>query len=411
MIRVTLKPWAYLSLIAVIIWPAFVSAKTSTDKNRADLSILEQRDALLPYMTATQKIEYLKLEAAVASAESDLRSGQHMANTKPSSFNPDRDIKPMIERGTQLILDSRAAIEAKQIEMAQLLSAVSAQRSQQYAVDLTKYDYTLESTDLETALAAQSRALLEACWEQGYDTLFFDNVFIRDNEGTHRVDAAIRNHAYDALIQVDGTTFSVTIPINFQLDSNALGNSADIFSYENATIFEGDKKALLVIECILPTGSSTGLLSMRAVDLKTQLITAHELVKVDDLARALNLQSEDNQDRIAGQLQLRDLSQTIDLFSRMSTPYTFELANDPSLAAITAQLTHTLVKHSNLKIVDSDFIMRGYGQTLEEPEAWTGQANASITVNAADQEGSYQVSAQANNSNRTLPIGILTLRP
>ena len=398
-----------LTLSLLILQAPLIATIATAEETSVDLNILKQADALEPFMTMAQKIAYAKLEAELDSARSDLRSGKYLANTKASSFDPNRDLKPIIDRGKKLVLESKATISKKQIEMAQYLSNISEQRSQEKAADLAKYDYKLVSSDLNSALVNHSNILLNACWTLGYETLFFHTAFIRNLEETQQVSEPIRNLAYEALTQADGSRFSVRIPINFELNYKKVGEGTEIFSYENSDLFEGEKKALLAIELTVPKGSSTGLLSMHAIDLCTQQIVAHELIKILDLTVVINSQEEDNQDYFTDTVQLRDPSRTIEVLSQLSTPYTFELEANPSIAAINEQLTHTLIKNSKLKIVATDFINRNYGKATKEQAYWTGSANATISIEMADKEDTYQVNANANK--RSLSIGLLTLKP
>ncbi len=409
MLQSKVTHYTRLTLSLLILQAALIATIATAEETSVDLNILKQADALEPFMTAAQKIAYVKLEAELASARSDLRSGKHLANTKASSFDPNRDLKPIIDRGKKLILESESTISAKQIEMAQYLSNISEQRSREQAADLTKYDYKLVSSDLNSALVNHSHTLLDACWKLGYETLFFHTAFIRNLEETQQVSEPIRNLAYDALTQADGSRFSVRIPMNFELNYEKVGEGTEIFSYENSDLFEDEKKALIAIELTVPKGSSTGLLSMHAIDLCTQQIVAHELIKIFDLTEVINSQEEDKQDCFTDTVQLRDPSRTIEVLSQLSTPYTFELAANPSMAAVKEQLTHTLIKHSKLKIVATDFINRSYGKATKEHVHWTGSANATISIEMADKEGSYQVNANANK--RSLSIGLLTLKP
>ena len=409
MLQSKVTHYTRLTLSLLILQAALIATIATAEETSVDLNILKQADALEPFMTAAQKIAYVKLEAELASARSDLRSGKHLANTKASSFDPNRDLKPIIDRGKKLILESESTISAKQIEMAQYLSNISEQRSREQAADLTKYDYKLVSSDLNSALVNHSHTLLDACWKLGYETLFFHTAFIRNLEETQQESEPIRNLAYDALTQADGSRFSVRIPMNFELNYEKVGEGTEIFSYENSDLFEDEKKALIAIELTVPKGSSTGLLSMHAIDLCTQQIVAHELIKIFDLTEVINSQEEDKQDCFTDTVQLRDPSRTIDVLSQLSTPYTVELAANPSRAAVKEQLTHPLIKHSKLKIVASDFINRSYGKATKEHVHWTGSANATISIEMADKEGSYQVNANANK--RSISIGLLTLKP
>ena len=85
MIRSRLRSWANLLLTTVIFLPFMASAKASKEE-ALDLSIIEQIDALMPYMTASQRIQFLNLEAAIADAQSNRRSGQYLVETRPVSY-------------------------------------------------------------------------------------------------------------------------------------------------------------------------------------------------------------------------------------------------------------------------------------------------------------------------------------
>ena len=409
MLQYTLRSWAKLLLLVVIFLPAYASGQSSAKKEAVDLSILSQSDTLLGYMTPAQRIEYLKLETAIEAAESDLRSGQYMARTEPSSFDPNRDVKPIIERGKKLIASAQLSLDASQRKMVALLLAVDTQKSQQEATAETRFDYTLEATSYEDAMTTNLQKLLETCWDLKYRAIFFDGLFIQDTEGTRRAPAELRNAAYDTLVKIDGNRFTISTPMGFQLKADSLGKGGDIFSYENEAIFKNEKKALLILELILPEGSRTGLLSLRALDLNTLRVTAQEIVKINDMAAAIGHNPAELEDRIHDQISLRDPANTLELLSKLPTPYRFEVEAEPDNTEVAHLLSYTLHHNSGLKLTDSDFILRAYGESLDMPEAWQGEANASLTIKAGEQAGSYQLTAQAHGSARVLSAGILTL--
>ncbi|MGZ0706942.1 hypothetical protein ACWPKO_01225 [Coraliomargarita sp. W4R53] len=360
-------------------------------------------------MTTTQRVEYLRLKRTIEDAESDLKSGHYLANTKASSLAPNRDIKPKIERGKKMIERAQLKIATTQEELARLLILIEKQQTQQNSMDQTRFDYTLESANYEEAITTLSKQLLETCWGRGYQTLFFDGIFLQDNEGTQSASPELRNSTYDALVKADGTTFSVTTPVGFKLKSDTHGNGNDIFSYENAAIFKDDKKALLAIELILPTGSSTGLLSLQAIDLETQHIAAYQLIKIADLAAALGIEADGLEDKTPNQLELRDDTNTLETLSNLSKPYTFELSSESHTTEVPELLTYTLLQNTNLQLTDSDFILRAYGESLDMPDAWSGPANASLTIETGEDADTYQLNAVANASQRVIPSGTLTL--
>ena len=72
-------------------------------------------------------------------------------------------------------------------------------------------------------------------------------------------------------------------------------------------------------------------------------------------------------------------------------------------------LTNTLLNQTNLQISDSNFILRAYGESLDLPDSWEGQANARLIIAEGDGSNNYQLSAQSSGSDRILPSGELTL--
>ena len=384
------------------------SAKASKEE-AIDLGIIEQSDALIPYMTASQRIQFRKLEAAIEDAQSNRRSGQYLAETRPSTFDPDKDIKAIAKRGKLMIENANLSIQTNQKSLVALLTTAVAQKAAKETSDKARFDYVLESSTFEEAMVTGCQQLLKRCWKLGYETLFFDGVFTQDSEGTHPANAQLRNDFYDTLSKIDGTTFSVTIPIDFKLKSGTLGKSSQIFSYENEAIFEEDKKALLAIELIRPEGSSSGLLSLRAIDLETQLIAVQQIVKVDDLASALRIEDEILEDALLTRVTLRDDTNTLQTLARLADAYIFEIESMVPCNEVAEMLTNTLLKQAHLQISDRDFILRAYGDSLRMSDTLAGPANARLIIAQGTETNSYQLSAKSNGSSHTLNSGVLTL--
>jgi len=408
MLRSRLRSWANLLLTTVIFLPFLASAKASKE-DAIDLSIIEQSDALIPYMTTSQRIQFLNLEDAIKDAQSNRRSGQYLAETRPSTFDPDRDIKEVVKRGKLMIESANLSIRTNQKDLVALLTTVDAQKAAKETIDEARFDYVLESSTFEEAMATRCQQLLERCWQLDYETLFFDGVFTQDSEGTHRAEAKLRNDFYNTLTKIDGNAFSVTIPVDFKLKSATLGKSSQIFSYGNEAIFEDDKKALLVIELIRPEGSSSGLLSLRAIDLETQFIVVHQIVKVHDLAVLLGIENEMLVDALPAQVTLRDHTNTLETLNHLGDTYIYEIESTAPSNEVAEMLTNTLLNQTNLQFFDSDFIVRTYGESLDPSDTWEGHANARLIIDEGAEPDSYQLSAQSNGSSRTLTSGVLTL--
>ena len=408
MLRSRLRSWANLLLTTIIFLPFLASAKASKEA-AIDLSIIEKSDALISYMTASQRIQFLNLEAVIEDAQSNRRSGQYLAETRPSTFDPDKDIKAIVKRGKLMVESANLSIRTNQKSLVALLTTVDAQKAAKETNDEARFDYVLESSTFEEAMATPCQQLLERCWQLDYETLFFDGVFTQDSEGTHRTDAKLRNDFYNTLTKIDSDAFSVTIPVDFKLKSDTLGKSSQIFSYGNEAIFEDDKKALLVIELIRPKGSSSGLLSLRAIDLETQFIVVHQIVKIHDLVVILGIEDEMLVDALPAQVTLRDYTNTLETLDRLGDAYIYEIESTAPNNEVAEMLTNTLLNQTNLQLSDSDFILRAYGESLDPPNTWEGHANARLMIAEGAETNSYQLSAQSNGSSRTLTSGVLTL--
>ncbi len=408
MLRSRLRSWANLLLTTIIFLPFLASAKASKEA-AIDLSIIDKSDALISYMTASQRVQFLDLEAMIEDAQSNRRSGQYLAETRPSTFDPDKDIKAIVKRGKLMVESANLSIRTNQKSLVTLLTTVDAQKAAKETIDEARFDYVLESSTFEEAMATRCQQLLERCWQLDYETLFFDGVFTQDSEGTHRTDAKLRNDFYNTLTKIDSNAFSVTIPVDFKLKSDTLGKSSQIFSYGNEAIFEDDKKALLVIELIRPKGSSSGLLSLRAIDLETQFIVVHQIVKIHDLVVILGIEDEMLVDALPAQVTLRDYTNTLETLDRLGDAYIYEIESTAPNNEVAEMLTNTLLNQTNLQLSDSDFILRAYGESLDPTNTWEGHANARLMIAEGAETNSYQLSAQSNGSSRTLTIGVLTL--
>ena len=408
MLQSGLRSWANLLLTTIIFLPFLSSAKASKEA-AIDLSIIDKSDALISYMTASQRVQFLDLEAMIEDAQSNRRSGQYLAETRPSTFDPDKDIKAIVKRGKLMVESANLSIRTNQKSLVALLTTVDAQKAAKETIDEARFDYVLESSTFEEAMATRCQQLLERCWQLDYETLFFDGVFTQDSEGTHRTDAKLRNDFYNTLTKIDSNAFSVTIPVDFKLKSDTLGKSSQIFSYGNEAIFEDDKKALLVIELIRPKGSSSGLLSLRAIDLETQFIVVHQIVKIHDLVVILGIEDEMLVDALPAQVTLRDYTNTLETLDRLGDAYIYEIESTAPNNEVAEMLTNTLLNQTNLQLSDSDFILRAYGESLDPTNTWEGHANARLMIAEGAETNSYQLSAQSNGSSRTLTIGVLTL--
>jgi hypothetical protein len=418
--------WAYRSLCILVLSlvPLLPLTSQAAPKDEPiDLSIIEQRDALRPYMNAQQRIAYVKAADLIKQGQSNLRSGQNLQLQKPSALDPKRDIRSIHERGKRLEATGQAQILDGQQQMVALLTSVQAQQISARAQAATKYNFTLASKDYQSALEAAAEQTLQACNDAGYFNVFFDGMRILQGDQNTQATATVHNAAYDTLIQIDGTQFSVKVPLSLKLAPNET-TAALQFHYDNAAVFAGEQTALLAIELIAPGDGVDALLSLRAFDLNSQQLISSELYYIADASHVLRPEVDTQATTatsaaetirptrtIPESVSINDPKQFIDTLAGLPTPYQFETLTTASSSAqaalVTCLLKDTLLKHSALPLVESDYILRTYLPADTNAEDFDNAATAALTLTTSD--GAYMIRAESYGSGRSLVVGPLTL--
>ena len=404
------------------------SQAASTKEAPLDLSIIAQSDALRPYMTQQQRVDYIEAAQLIKQGESNIRSGENLQAQKPSTLNPDKDLKPLHQRGEQLVEEGQAKVHSAQQQMIELLTAVQARQITNQAIAAKKYNFELVEQTYPTALEQAAIQTLENCRNADYTNIFYDGLQIITAEQNSKAEPKVHNATYDTFIQADGTQFSVKVPLRLTLVKDE--TTADYtFQYDNESVFEGEKVALLAIEVIAPGSGSEALLSVRAIDLNTQRLISSVLYYIADASEVLSpavtattigVESTTEATNtsaptavvttprmIAASVSINDQNQLIEKLSSLATPYIFEIVTTGDSAAqsilVADLLKDTLLKNSALIIVEGDFIQRSYLPA----EAFPSAATATLTITST--VDNYTMIAKAHESERSLEIGTVTL--
>ena len=404
------------------------SQAASTKEAPLDLSIIAQSDALRPYMTQQQRVDYIEAAQLIKQGESNIRSGENLQAQKPSTLNPDKDLKPLHQRGEQLVEEGQAKVHSAQQQMIELLTAVQARQITNQAIAAKKYNFELVEQTYPTALEQAAIQTLENCRNADYTNIFYDGLQIITAEQNSKAEPKVHNATYDTFIQADGTQFSVKVPLSLTLVKDE--TTADYtFQYDNESVFEGQKVALLAIEVIAPGSGSEALLSVRAIDLNTQRLISSVLYYIADASEVLSpavtattigVESTTEATNtsaptavvttprmIAASVSINDQNQLIEKLSSLATPYIFEIVTTGDSAAqsilVADLLKDTLLKNSALIIVEGDFIQRSYLPA----EAFPSAATATLTITST--VDNYTMIAKAHESERSLEIGTVTL--
>lgn len=398
---------AGLSLV-LLIAPSADAARNQREE--LDLTIIERQRELTPQMDRAQRIQLLRIEEAIDQARSDLRSGQFMVDAKPSAMQPKRDVKPIQEEGKRIFAAAEAALYDNQKALIELLQSVDERTKNTRSEDETVAKLELATVNYSEALELACEKVMQASWGKGYEALFFHEVFIHTPDEVRMGGSALRNEAYDVLVAIDGTNFTLTLPVDFKLEAATAGDEASVFAYENAAAFERSKQALLAIEVIIPEGSGSGLLFVRAIDMATQRIVAAELLKIPDISNFNEgAAAEQLPDQTPQRAELLGGARNIQQATSLAEPYHFELQPDVESRPTEALITQLIFENSELLLVDSQFIKAAYGTVLDEPENWQGMADGRILLGAGDAEDSFELALQVFDSERALPAGTLTL--
>lgn len=383
-----------------------------------DLSILEERNTLRQTMNASQRVTLLKLEAAVEKAASDIQSADYLIQTKISAFRDQKEVQEMVKQGEAQKKIAEIELDTAQRELVAFLTNFNSERDAQLAVAAKKFNFTLESTTYEKAFTQSTKSLLAFARTKGYSTVLFDHIFISDRDGTKRISAQARNQAYDTIVDIDGTHFTVSVPQNLKL------NESSELTFDGAQSYEGKKLALLAIELIDATAEQ-GLLFMRLLDIQSHEIINHTLIPVSAITPLANTEDEEGSEEVTMAVetekasedplaltqaaplpigaQILDTSMWIDRLALL--PYSFQIVSATSESLVPQiYLAHAVTTNTDMRIADDGFLQRAYGDT---EQTFTSQASAELKLSAHGE--AHALSALSYNNDRVIAIGTFSL--
>jgi hypothetical protein len=406
---------AYLAIVALTSHAARQTAEP------IDLSILEQRNVLAQSMNASQRVALLKLEADVEEAESDIRSGQYMMQTKPTAFRGQDEVKQIVKQGEETVASATIRLNDAQRVLVTFLSDAQTKRASELAVASKKFNFTVESHPYADAFEASTRTLLETARVNGYKTVFFDEILVVNEDGTQPIALSARNDAYDTLVKIDGTNFTLSLPVGLQLGDDFK------LTFDNIEDYGNEKIALLAIELHQKT-EGEGLLHMRLIDFKTYQVIHQKLTHTTEVGALLakepspveaeeNAKENSKTDETTAEtaevsrpaakrlvsVQVNDQGLWIDRLAAQD--YHFKIVTEESDSLIPAIcLSYTITDLTSMKLIDEDYILRAYGDESTEFET---RAGAQLTLTPT--ESAFNLSARSYNNDRTIEIGSMEL--
>lgn len=411
-----------LPLLLAILLPFSAFASTpSGEQTITDEALLEQASALRAYMNVHERAALLRAEQLIEQGESEIRSGQHMAGRRPSVLTPKEDVRAINTRGQTLIKSGREKVETGKRAALEILRETSIQRQKIRAAAQKKYNTTVKKTTYTNGLVTGLERVLEDTWDAKYRVILFDGIRISDESGTRKADLALHNSAYDTVVDLDSTRFSVTLPIDLEFSATEDDPADFRFRFANQATFRGKSIALLVIELITSQFSDEVLLGIRTIDTKTHRILTSSVFQITDAARVLNAEEADagapSEKWIPRAIAVQDEERLIDRLAAAPSGYFFGVeaeANDPvRTLLLQLVLKDTVRQNSELALVDCDFIRRAYLNDPDMAANFAGKANAALLLRSAEAPGAgedrYYISAWDKTTNRAISIGRLSL--
>ena len=440
-----------LALLGQALFMPSLQLAAETPTETVDTSILEEKNSLFSLLSPSQRLEYVRAEEQVESGASDLRRGEYMANRQPSGLNPDEDLTEVKARGQRLIEEGRKKIREGEAKMVALLQGAKAEQAASALPEKERYSHVVEvSTSYTSALEAAASVLLKTCWDAGYDQIFLDRIFRSNAEGTEKTETSVNNLTYDSLIEIDGTRFTVNLPVNLSPDLKTPGSGRQ-FTFNDLDTFSGERIALLSIELIefdtdagektepdasnnpepeadAPEVAATEsesdtddpsatnkaeepappvqLLVVQGLDIDTLQVIHQELRWiVPEGATAPEAIVKD-------EFALIERKQTIQRLASLPGPYQFRIESaldDPTRAMmLEAYLRGALIEHFALQLVPARVLRRTYAAAGDDK--FEGLANARFVLQPDKNDASrFGLSATADGTDRRLPLGWIEL--
>ncbi len=406
-------------IIAVALSVSSMSYCTAADKEKViDLSILERQSVLEKTLLPAQRIEISKAQALIDRGASDIRTGTHLKQQKPSAFKSKADIASDKKRGEQLLEQGKETImEGQKIIVSILLEAEKAQKKGSERI-AKKHESKLTYLPYAEALHNSAIKILEDSRKAGYSTVLFDGIHLNSGKNVVSTSIEVRNEAYDVYVKADGTRFSVTVPVNLMLS----GDDKASLTYENEAAFSNEQIALLIIEIIAEEASNEGTLFVRAIDVETFKILSTYIVPVTDFPAIPVVETDivDNKDsnETTTPGEMLNTSVIIDLDQRLVQqigklvpPYRFSLQSQDFSSAIEenkdgALTLKSLIEHSNFFFVDHSFVEQVYGK---EGQNLDYSHNAVFTIGAQGNTEPHLLTARAGSSSKVIEIGTIRI--
>lgn len=378
----------------------------------ADLSILELRQELTPYMSYWQLDDLKAAERSLERAESNYERGNYMLSRQPSKLRPDEELRQIHKDGKEIVATSKLQIKEAQLKIVELLEAAQTQQAQELASLQKDYAIELNISDVDAAIKKAIDQNLKACWQKGYERILFDAVFVSGVSGTERAKSFLSNRVYEALIKADGERFTVNVAKNLRYQSGQQDDDTETrFRYDHEEAHSAMKVALLRVEFLESPDSNNGFLVMAAMNPKSRETLSRSTYLLSNIQKLLGRDAiaiETNQEARTS-LKLTDSAATLDQLAQVADIYRFSIDTDSVVdiwrsLAFYDLIAELIYQNTDIPLNEDRFIERAYGA---QPSAVLDKKKVALRLEAHDQ--GYLLRAEAEGQERILDVGQVAL--
>ena len=378
----------------------------------ADLSILELRQELTPYMSYWQLDDLKAAERSLERAESNYERGNYMLSRQPSKLRPDEELRQIHKDGKEIVATSKLQIKEAQLKIVELLEAAQTQQAQELASLQKDYAIELNISDVVAAIKKAIDQNLKACWQKGYERILFDAVFVSGVSGTERAKSFLSNRVYEALIKADGERFTVNVAKNLRYQSGQQDDDTETrFRYDHEEAHSAMKVALLRVEFLESPDSNNGFLVMAAMNPKSRETLSRSTYLLSNIQKLLGRDAiaiETNQEARTS-LKLTDSAATLDQLAQVADIYRFSIDTDSVVdiwrsLAFYDLIAELIYQNTDIPLNEDRFIERAYEA---QPSAVQDKKRVALRLEAHDQ--GYLLRAEAEGQEHILDVGQVAL--
>ncbi len=423
-------------LVCIFLLPAEGAPSKAAE---SELPALSDRQ-VLRYLSTAETLEWERAQEQLKAGQSQVETGTRLMNRPPSMLSSSEQVAQDKKAGAEQVALGEATIAQANKVLDGLRAKAAEEKAGTKVVKHEPVTIPMEysATTLDDGLMPTTEKLLFQLWNQGYSRIYLDQAYVIDTADKNPIylsDPLLTKELRGIIARLDGNRFTFVNDEAIQFKLVQEGGHSYIDFPDREPILRNFKSVLVLAEIVYDSRMESALLSLRGIDLKSDIVVASELISlvVDDSVRTMVPKAEPAEtaqnkaapaskdtthptevaegetpapapvkeeapvestapESVAEQpvspasitkrlaVQLKDNNNFLARVSASGTPYvfTFEYVGDAkgfnSRAA--SMISKVILLSQNLNVSDDDFLVLALGQGDVEPDSTTGHTNA-----------------------------------